>query len=118
MAEERPHVKPYFTKKILDLEVVEGSAARFDCKIEGTLNNHVCFFLSFLVNFLHWVIVLLFSVFTSVLLLSWCHFALPISAEIAQMCCNNRNYLELVLYLPQNRSLQESTCESLIKNSK
>ncbi|XP_071419035.1 myosin light chain kinase, smooth muscle isoform X3 [Pithys albifrons albifrons] len=35
VAEEKPHVKPYFTKKILDLEVVEGSAARFDCKIEG-----------------------------------------------------------------------------------
>ncbi|PKU40026.1 myosin light chain smooth muscle [Limosa lapponica baueri] len=38
VAEEKPHVKPYFTKKILDIEVVEGSAARFDCKIEGTLN--------------------------------------------------------------------------------
>ncbi|XP_064926575.1 myosin light chain kinase, smooth muscle isoform X2 [Columba livia] len=35
VAEEKPHVKPYFTKTILDLEVVEGSAARFDCKIEG-----------------------------------------------------------------------------------
>uniref|UniRef100_A0A8C6IXU2 Myosin light chain kinase, smooth muscle n=1 Tax=Melopsittacus undulatus TaxID=13146 RepID=A0A8C6IXU2_MELUD len=35
VAEEKPHVKPYFTKKILDMEVVEGSAARFDCKIEG-----------------------------------------------------------------------------------
>uniref|UniRef100_A0A8C3PNJ2 Myosin light chain kinase, smooth muscle n=1 Tax=Calidris pygmaea TaxID=425635 RepID=A0A8C3PNJ2_9CHAR len=35
VAEEKPHVKPYFTKKILDIEVVEGSAARFDCKIEG-----------------------------------------------------------------------------------
>ncbi|XP_053107711.1 myosin light chain kinase, smooth muscle isoform X2 [Hemicordylus capensis] len=33
--EERPHVKPYFTKTIQDIEVVEGSAARFDCKIEG-----------------------------------------------------------------------------------
>ncbi|XP_032652926.1 myosin light chain kinase, smooth muscle isoform X2 [Chelonoidis abingdonii] len=35
VVEEKPHVKPYFTKTILDIEVVEGSAARFDCKIEG-----------------------------------------------------------------------------------
>lgn len=35
VAEEKPHVKPYFSKTIRDLEVVEGSAARFDCKIEG-----------------------------------------------------------------------------------
>ncbi|KAG8125177.1 hypothetical protein E2320_020440, partial [Naja naja] len=33
--EERSHVKPYFSKTIQDMEVVEGSAARFDCKIEG-----------------------------------------------------------------------------------
>ncbi|XP_077176550.1 myosin light chain kinase, smooth muscle isoform X1 [Paroedura picta] len=33
--EERPHTKPYFSKTIQDIEVVEGSAARFDCKIEG-----------------------------------------------------------------------------------
>nr|XP_056717065.1 myosin light chain kinase, smooth muscle isoform X2 [Euleptes europaea] len=33
--EERPHMKPYFSKTIQDIEVVEGSAARFDCKIEG-----------------------------------------------------------------------------------
>uniref|UniRef100_A0A670HY74 Myosin light chain kinase, smooth muscle n=1 Tax=Podarcis muralis TaxID=64176 RepID=A0A670HY74_PODMU len=33
--EERSHVKPYFSKTIQDIEVVEGSAARFDCKIEG-----------------------------------------------------------------------------------
>ncbi|KAM6461571.1 myosin light chain kinase, smooth muscle isoform 3-T3 [Liasis olivaceus] len=33
--EERTHVKPYFSKTIQDIEVVEGSAARFDCKIEG-----------------------------------------------------------------------------------
>ncbi|XP_060630871.2 myosin light chain kinase, smooth muscle isoform X2 [Anolis sagrei] len=33
--EERSHVKPYFSKTIQDTEVVEGSAARFDCKIEG-----------------------------------------------------------------------------------
>lgn len=45
VVEEKPHVKPYFTKTILDIEVVEGSAARFDCKIEGTLNEHVSSFL-------------------------------------------------------------------------
>ncbi|XP_060118705.1 myosin light chain kinase, smooth muscle isoform X1 [Heteronotia binoei] len=33
--EEKPHMKPYFSKTIQDIEVVEGSAARFDCKIEG-----------------------------------------------------------------------------------
>ncbi|XP_058051190.1 myosin light chain kinase, smooth muscle isoform X2 [Ahaetulla prasina] len=33
--EERSHVKPYFSKTIQEIEVVEGSAARFDCKIEG-----------------------------------------------------------------------------------
>nr|XP_014352130.1 PREDICTED: myosin light chain kinase, smooth muscle [Latimeria chalumnae] len=35
VAEERPSMKPYFATKIADTEVVEGSAARFDCKIEG-----------------------------------------------------------------------------------
>ncbi|XP_037998831.1 myosin light chain kinase, smooth muscle isoform X2 [Motacilla alba alba] len=44
VAEERPHVKPYFTKKILDMEVVEGSAARFDCKIEGYPDPEVMWF--------------------------------------------------------------------------
>lgn len=85
MAEEKPHVKPYFTKKILDMEVVEGSAARFDCKIEGTLNKRVCFFLSFFVSFLDWAIV---SLFQFLLLLSWCHFALPVSA------CHSTNVLQ------------------------
>uniref|UniRef100_A0A8C9T102 Myosin light chain kinase, smooth muscle n=1 Tax=Scleropages formosus TaxID=113540 RepID=A0A8C9T102_SCLFO len=33
--EDRPHMKPYFSTVIKDVEVVEGSAARFDCKIEG-----------------------------------------------------------------------------------
>uniref|UniRef100_A0A8C9VA07 Myosin light chain kinase, smooth muscle n=1 Tax=Scleropages formosus TaxID=113540 RepID=A0A8C9VA07_SCLFO len=33
--EEQPHVKPSFSVVIEDVEVVEGSAARFDCKIEG-----------------------------------------------------------------------------------
>lgn len=37
VAEEKPHTKPFFSKTIRDLEVVEGSAARFDCKIEGQL---------------------------------------------------------------------------------
>lgn len=32
-------MKPYFSKTIRDLEVVEGSAARFDCKIEGELGG-------------------------------------------------------------------------------
>ncbi|XP_043930851.1 myosin light chain kinase, smooth muscle isoform X2 [Protopterus annectens] len=35
VAEERQPLKPFFTKTIRDVEVVEGSAARFDCKIEG-----------------------------------------------------------------------------------
>ncbi|XP_061083193.1 myosin light chain kinase, smooth muscle [Conger conger] len=33
--EDRPQAKPTFSKVIKDVEVVEGSAARFDCKIEG-----------------------------------------------------------------------------------
>nr|XP_023695785.1 myosin light chain kinase, smooth muscle-like isoform X2 [Paramormyrops kingsleyae] len=33
--EEKPHTKPIFITVIKDVEVVEGSAARFDCKIEG-----------------------------------------------------------------------------------
>ncbi|XP_041118018.1 myosin light chain kinase, smooth muscle-like isoform X1 [Polyodon spathula] len=33
--EERTNAKPYFSRVIKDVEVVEGSAARFDCKIEG-----------------------------------------------------------------------------------
>ncbi|XP_010616381.1 myosin light chain kinase, smooth muscle isoform X1 [Fukomys damarensis] len=44
VAEEKPHVKPYFSKTILDLEVVEGSAARFDCKIEGYPDPEVVWF--------------------------------------------------------------------------
>uniref|UniRef100_A0AAR2J2Y9 Myosin light chain kinase, smooth muscle n=1 Tax=Pygocentrus nattereri TaxID=42514 RepID=A0AAR2J2Y9_PYGNA len=34
-SEERSPMKPTFTSVIKDVEVVEGSAARFDCKIEG-----------------------------------------------------------------------------------
>ncbi|XP_046902304.1 myosin light chain kinase, smooth muscle isoform X1 [Hypomesus transpacificus] len=33
--EEKTQMKPTFTSVIKDVEVVEGSAARFDCKIEG-----------------------------------------------------------------------------------
>ncbi|XP_004873682.1 myosin light chain kinase, smooth muscle isoform X2 [Heterocephalus glaber] len=44
VAEEKPHIKPYFSKTILDLEVVEGSAARFDCKIEGYPDPEVVWF--------------------------------------------------------------------------
>ncbi|XP_023372047.1 myosin light chain kinase, smooth muscle isoform X1 [Otolemur garnettii] len=44
VAEEKPHIKPYFSKTIRDLEVVEGSAARFDCKIEGYPDPEVVWF--------------------------------------------------------------------------
>ncbi|XP_051005818.1 myosin light chain kinase, smooth muscle [Acomys russatus] len=44
VAEEKAHVKPYFSKTIRDLEVVEGSAARFDCKIEGYPDPEVVWF--------------------------------------------------------------------------
>ncbi|XP_069886149.1 myosin light chain kinase, smooth muscle isoform X4 [Dipodomys merriami] len=44
VAEEKPHGKPYFSKTIRDLEVVEGSAARFDCKIEGYPDPEVVWF--------------------------------------------------------------------------
>ncbi|XP_045143443.1 myosin light chain kinase, smooth muscle isoform X2 [Echinops telfairi] len=44
VTEEKPHVKPYFSKTIRDLEVVEGSAARFDCKIEGHPDPEVVWF--------------------------------------------------------------------------
>lgn len=37
--EERTNAKPYFSTVIKDVEVVEGSAARFDCKIEGNFSN-------------------------------------------------------------------------------
>ncbi|KAG2459419.1 MYLK protein, partial [Polypterus senegalus] len=42
--EESAHVKPYFTKVIKDVEVIEGSAARFDCKIEGYPDPEVVWF--------------------------------------------------------------------------
>ncbi|KAG8432134.1 hypothetical protein GDO86_016678 [Hymenochirus boettgeri] len=35
VTEEKPLMKPTFTKTMADIEVVEGSAARFDCRIEG-----------------------------------------------------------------------------------
>ncbi|XP_059955416.1 myosin light chain kinase, smooth muscle isoform X3 [Mesoplodon densirostris] len=44
VTEEKAHVKPYFSKTIRDLEVVEGSAARFDCKIEGYPDPEVVWF--------------------------------------------------------------------------
>lgn len=34
--EQKTECKPTFSAVIKDVEVVEGSAARFDCKIEGT----------------------------------------------------------------------------------
>lgn len=37
VVEEKFYVKFYFFKIIRDLEVVEGSVVRFDCKIEGKL---------------------------------------------------------------------------------
>lgn len=50
VSEERAPSKPVFTRTIQDIEVVEGSAARFDCRIEGDLRGrrvwggvrHVC----------------------------------------------------------------------------
>uniref|UniRef100_A0A2K5RX92 Myosin light chain kinase, smooth muscle n=1 Tax=Cebus imitator TaxID=2715852 RepID=A0A2K5RX92_CEBIM len=44
IAEEKPHIKPYFSKTIRDFEAVEGSAARFDCKIEGYPDPKVVWF--------------------------------------------------------------------------
>ncbi|XP_062908318.1 myosin light chain kinase, smooth muscle-like isoform X1 [Mobula hypostoma] len=35
VSEERQNFKPYFSKTFEDIEVIESSAARFDCKIEG-----------------------------------------------------------------------------------
>lgn len=34
-SEQKSLMKPSFSSVIKDVEVVEGSAARFDCKIEG-----------------------------------------------------------------------------------
>lgn len=34
-ADDRTPVKPSFSSVIKDVEVVEGSAARFECKIDG-----------------------------------------------------------------------------------
>lgn len=34
--DQKTECKPTFSSVIKDVEVVEGSAARFDCKIEGT----------------------------------------------------------------------------------
>lgn len=39
--EEKVPMKPTFSTVIKDVEVVEGSAARFDCKIEGNFTISV-----------------------------------------------------------------------------
>ncbi|GCC29195.1 hypothetical protein chiPu_0007632 [Chiloscyllium punctatum] len=44
VSEERQTFKPYFSKTFEDTEVVEGSAARFDCKIEGYPDPEVMWF--------------------------------------------------------------------------
>ncbi|KAA0716077.1 Myosin light chain kinase, smooth muscle [Triplophysa tibetana] len=43
-SEEKVPMKPTFTTVIKDVEVVEGSAARFDCKIEGYPDPEVVWF--------------------------------------------------------------------------
>ncbi|XP_048390280.1 myosin light chain kinase, smooth muscle-like [Stegostoma tigrinum] len=44
VSEERQCFKPYFSKTFKDTEVVEESAARFDCKIEGYPDPEVMWF--------------------------------------------------------------------------
>ncbi|XP_078084476.1 myosin light chain kinase, smooth muscle isoform X1 [Mustelus asterias] len=44
VSEERQNFKPYFSKTFKDAEVVDGSAARFDCKIEGYPDPEVIWF--------------------------------------------------------------------------
>ncbi|XP_067843565.1 myosin light chain kinase, smooth muscle isoform X2 [Heptranchias perlo] len=44
VSEERQSFKPYFSKTFKDIEVIEGSAARFDCKIEGYPDPEVIWF--------------------------------------------------------------------------
>ncbi|XP_078408314.1 myosin light chain kinase, smooth muscle-like isoform X2 [Cetorhinus maximus] len=44
VSEERQSFKPYFSKTFKDSEVIEGSAARFDCKIEGYPDPEVIWF--------------------------------------------------------------------------
>lgn len=44
--EQKTECKPSFSSVIKDVEVVEGSAARFDCKIEGTNPDPLLWFLS------------------------------------------------------------------------
>ncbi|XP_072331662.1 myosin light chain kinase, smooth muscle-like isoform X2 [Scyliorhinus torazame] len=44
VSEERHSFKPYFSRTFKDSEVVEGSAARFDCKIEGYPDPEVIWF--------------------------------------------------------------------------
>uniref|UniRef100_A0A4W3I6Z3 Myosin light chain kinase, smooth muscle n=1 Tax=Callorhinchus milii TaxID=7868 RepID=A0A4W3I6Z3_CALMI len=42
--EEKASCKPFFSKTFVDVEVVEGSAARFDCRIEGYPDPEVMWF--------------------------------------------------------------------------
>lgn len=42
--EEKQNFKPYFSKTFEDVEVIENSAARFDCKIEGYPDPEVIWF--------------------------------------------------------------------------
>ncbi|XP_067891431.1 myosin light chain kinase, smooth muscle-like isoform X2 [Heterodontus francisci] len=44
VSEERQSFKPYFSKTFKDTEVIVGSAARFDCKIEGYPDPEVIWF--------------------------------------------------------------------------
>ncbi|XP_051875722.1 myosin light chain kinase, smooth muscle-like isoform X2 [Pristis pectinata] len=44
VSEERQNFKPYFSKTFQDVEVIESSAARFDCKIEGYPDPEVIWF--------------------------------------------------------------------------
>ncbi|XP_078260015.1 myosin light chain kinase, smooth muscle-like isoform X2 [Rhinoraja longicauda] len=44
VSEEKQNFKPYFSKTFEDAEVIESSAARFDCKIEGYPDPEVIWF--------------------------------------------------------------------------
>ncbi|XP_069791647.1 myosin light chain kinase, smooth muscle-like isoform X2 [Narcine bancroftii] len=44
VSEERQSFKPYFSKSFQDIQVIESSAARFDCKIEGYPDPEVIWF--------------------------------------------------------------------------
>lgn len=82
------------------MEVVEGSAARFDCKIEGTLDKHHLF-LSFLPRHLSALCcnVALFFFFNCCVGIIFLYQYLHVTAW---MCCSNRTLEQhgLVLCLP------------------